>query len=213
MFFKKKDVVRSKTLPINEILTMKQKGMSNQQIIQALRSMGYSLSDIKDALTQAEIKGAVNEPMAPPQIPDISVPQQQFMPQSIQPTPEISTGPKISSTSPKISEDLVDELQRIIEKIISEKWEDIDKKMEELEVWKASVDQKVNNAINRIKEFEKRLDEFSASLLKKEDEFKKSMDNVNIEMQALEKMMGKLIPSLADEIKELKSVINKIKNE
>ncbi len=224
MFFKKNEEQNKKVLPVNEIMDMRQRGMSNQQIIQALRSMGYSLTDIKNALSQAEIKGAVNEPLPPPTVspPPMNMPQspqpQVQMPQpEIKPeikTPELTT-PQISEPKPigGVSDDLVDELQRIIEKIIEEKWKDVDKKIDELDVWKASVDQKVNNAINRIKEFEKRLDEFSATLLKREGDFKKSMDNVNVEMQAVEKMMGKLIPSLADEIKELRDVINKMKTE
>ena len=217
MFFKKnKKVEAPKTLPINEILDMKGRGMSNQQIVQALRAMGYSMNEIKDAFSQAEIKGAISQPLPPP-----SIPENPPMPPEIS-TPKLPTPPIPSTTqtstnitptqtpSKKVPEELVDELQRIIEEIIADKWKEVDDKMKKLDVWKATIDEQMKDFKDELDDFKSRLDDFSESLVKKGEEYKKTLNNVNVEMEALEKMMGKLVPSLADEIRKLKDIVNKV---
>jgi len=41
----------------------------------------------------------------------------------------------------------------------------------------------------------------------KVEEYGKAMQDVNVEIQALQKVMGKLIPTLSESIKELKEVV------
>ena len=217
MFFKKnKKPEAPKTLPINEILDMKGRGMSNQQIVQALRATGYSMSEIKDAFSQAEIKGAVSQPLPSPSIPELppppELPSTPSIPELPSPpsTPSIPNQPTTNQTKSKVPEELVDELQRIIEEIISDKWKSVEDKMKKLDVWKATIDEQIKDFKDELDDYKSRLDDFSESLMKRGEEYKKTLNNVNVEMEALEKMMGKLVPSLADEIKKLKGIVNNI---
>ncbi len=45
---------------LERVITMKQRGMSEQQIAQSLREEGYSPKEITDALSQSKIKGAID---------------------------------------------------------------------------------------------------------------------------------------------------------
>lgn len=45
--------------PLDIVMELKQRGLSNQDVVNQLRMQGYSLSKIKDALVQADIKGGV----------------------------------------------------------------------------------------------------------------------------------------------------------
>ena len=71
--------------------------------------------------------------------------------------------------------------------------------------------QNVTDFENRMVETTTRLDEFSIGMKEKGEEFKGTMEDVGIQMGAIEKLMGKLIPSLAEEIKELRKVVDKLK--
>ena len=46
-------------VPTELVIQMRQQGMSNDQIIQNLQTQGYSSSQIFDAMSQADIRGAV----------------------------------------------------------------------------------------------------------------------------------------------------------
>ena len=237
-------------IPVSQVLNMKAQGLSNAQIANQLRAQGYSLSQIRDAISQAEIKSAVappNMPALPPEptggelppLPEMpgapsSAPPIPPMPETNQspdlnlpPLPEVPPTPGLppapatqnipTSTAPTQKnvppgmEGLVDELQRIIEDIIEEKWKDVEKKVASLDSWKAKIDEKVAELNARVNQLNKRVDDFSKALASKSEEYKETMNNVNTEMEALEKVMGKLVPGLADEIKELRSIVGKMK--
>ncbi|MEK6916385.1 MAG: hypothetical protein AABW92_01450, partial [Nanoarchaeota archaeon] len=51
--------------PMNDILEMKQRGISNNEIIQNLQRQGYSNTQIFDAMSQADTKMAVEGTLQP----------------------------------------------------------------------------------------------------------------------------------------------------
>jgi phage-related minor tail protein len=108
-------------------------------------------------------------------------------------------------------ETLVDELQRIIENIIEERWKEVDQKVAVLDAWKTKLEDKVGSLSLKVSELTARIDGFSKMLVSKNEEYKKTIGDVNTEMEAIEKIMGKLVPSLAEEIKELRNVVEKMK--
>ncbi|MEE9525131.1 MAG: hypothetical protein V3V78_00810 [Candidatus Woesearchaeota archaeon] len=100
-------------VPTDRILQMRQQGQTNDQIIQSLQQEGYSSSQIFDAMSQADIKGAVggevpqaempgappggpmpeSQPIgmeqAPPPMPEMQAPQAQAPPPMQAPMPPI----------------------------------------------------------------------------------------------------------------------------
>jgi hypothetical protein len=242
-------------IPVSQVLAMKSQGLNNNQIANQLRVAGYSLTQIRDALAQADIKSAVvpgfggdapggmipGGPMPGmeqfpqmPEMPDMSgMPQGMNLPADM----EMPPLPEISQQSPAFQmpqqypqapmqmpsqmgvggrnefsmEQLVNELQRVIEEIIEEKWSGVEDKLNALDMWKVKLEGKISELSNKVTESTGRIDEFSKGMVTKTAEYQSTMEEVGTEMEAVEKLMGKLVPSLAEEIKELRDVVDKLK--
>lgn len=197
------------TIPLQDVIALKAQGLTNEQIINQLRAQGYSFAQIRDALAQAEIKGAVvRKPEAA-----LPTPPETITPAPI-PTPGIPTPmpvtPPGAPTPPEKERD-IETIERILEEIIEEKWRDVDEKLKEIEKWKEVVESRVNETSNRLNEIVSRLGMIEQTIASKVSEYGKSMQEVASQMAAMEKIMTKLIPSLADSIKELREVIESSK--
>ena len=260
-------------IPVSQVLTMRAQGMQNNQIANQLRASGFSLSQIRDAISQADIKSAVAPPQgmfqgnqqaafqgnqelqmqgmpgvpSMPSIPEMpnvpempgvpSMPEIPSMP-GVPPTPSIQGEPQFmqnpmpqSQQNPMVQlqqasmpqfpsqplpagksmETLVDELHRIIENIIEEKWKSVEQKISTLNACKTKLEDKVGALNSKVSELTSRIDGFSKTMVSKDEDYKKTMGDVNTEMEAIEKLMVKLVPSLAEEIKELRGVVEKMK--
>lgn len=208
-FFKKKEEkITNEEVPVSQVLSMKAQGMTNTQIANQLRAQGYSLTQIRDAIAQAEIKSAVvpsEPPLPPPPTPE--VPELPPIP----PSPPVQEMPKPEKPEIKDIDKIVNELQIIIENIIEEKWKGVEDRLSELKAWKAKVDEKVNALNAKVSELTSRIDDFSKVMVEKTEEYKETMGEVGAQMEAIERLMGKLVPSLAEEINELRKIVEKMK--
>lgn len=276
--------VPESNIPVSQVLNMRAQGMNNNQVANQLRAQGFSLNQIRDAMAQADIKGAVMPPMQqnfqqqgmqnmpggnmnefesqpgmneigdlpdmgnenfggfgdeqfgapdagemggypnmPPiqENPDFSgmggfeqVPSMPPVPEA-PPMPYPQGGKSISQQQFQMpatgNEQLVDELQRIIETLIEEKWGSVEQKMAELESWKVHIDEQVGALDAKVSEMNSRIDDFAKTIAEKAEGYKETVEDVGTQMTAIEKMMGKLVPSLAEEIKELRGVVDKMK--
>jgi len=200
-------------VPVQEVINFRNQGMSNDQIINQLRAEGHEFQNIKDAMSQAELKGAISSNnMMPPQIP------------SNQTTPQAQDIPDFSSNSPEtpsfapapgmeVKDRSVEEIERILEQIIEEKWADVEEKLVLFEKWKDNVEKEIEKINTRISDFKTRINSIEASITGKVEEYGKTMQDVNVEIHALEKVMGKLVPTLSDSIKELRGLVDKKREE
>lgn len=241
-FAKKKESsapISGGTVPVSQVLSMKAQGMNNSQIANQLRAAGFSLTQIRDAMAQADIKSAVvpggaemeplnQQPTGGP-IPDLpgmdlpEMPQDNFSnadQMEMPPLPDVPDAPvqtqSMQMNAPMqrgnaVPGQLVNELQRVIEEIIEEKWDEVEDKLNALDVWKTRVDGQVTELANRVTLLSTRLDGFSKGMMQKTEEYQGTMEDVGTQMEAVEKLMGKLVPSLAEEIKELRNVVDKLK--
>jgi SMC interacting uncharacterized protein involved in chromosome segregation len=209
-FLKKNDGLRAPSAPelimpasspVDEVIKGKQQGLTNDQIIAKLKSEGFSFSQIQDAFSQAEIKSSVIAPAGP--IPAAPMPVS---------TIPYSNGP--SFEAPSIStkvEGNIDEIERILEEIIKEKWKDVTSKLVTLDNWKIEIDTKISNVEKLLTDLSKRIDEVQNSILSKNEEYGRTIVDTQTEIQALEKVMGKLVPSMTENIKELREIIEDTK--
>jgi DNA-binding transcriptional MerR regulator len=195
----------STEIPIQKVADMISQGLSTEKIIQALMSEGYPMQQIRDALQQADIKKSINNPItgstAQIQEPSQAPPS---MPQQAPPRP--MNAPMPAQKSPGIN---IDEIQRILEEIISEKWKESEEVIRNMIEWKATISAKMKELETRISEFNLRVDSMNNSLGKKAEEFNQTMTEVDTEIKALDKALNKLIPALSDNISELKEIVSK----
>src|SRR3989344_20218 len=115
-----------------QVLDLRQKGMTDNQIIQQLQKQGMSTQQIFDSLSQADLSGA-----APP------APQWEEMPPMGGPEPY----------APQHGNE--ERLQEVAEAIISEKWDELLKEMQKVVGWKERMDgevQSMKDALSSLKD-------------------------------------------------------------
>lgn len=199
-------------IPVQKVVQYKSQGMTNDKIINALSGENYSYQQIRDAIQQANIKQNVGTPGVPVQQQQGSAPTPQpAQTQQAQPAPSTAQIPQ-SQTPPKRMANVdLDEIQRVLEEIIQEKWRESEKVINELHEWRAVVNTKLKEFDTRISEFNSRVDALNTVLGQKAEAFNETMQNVDTEIKALEKALGRLVPTLSDNISELKSLVGNIK--
>lgn len=237
MFGKKKDELSSdlkSDVPVQAVVSMRERGLNNEQVIEQLKSQGYSLQSIRDALTQAEVKRNAVSPMPSgmpvspempelpplPGEPEISEPQgmpsmpsfnEELVSSPVRAGPGLNVMPSFSTPEPLKGGNKVEEMERILEEIVDERWKDVSGKFIELETAKVKMETRLDELSKRVTELTGRLDEVSNVVMSRVDEYKKTMEDVDVEIKALEKVMQKLVPSMAEQVKELKDVVGNIK--
>ncbi len=230
---KKEENKPTSDVPVQAVISMKDRGMTNEQIIEQLKSQGYSLQAIRDSLTQAEVKkNAISQapiPPEPPKPPANEMPELPPLPgANNQPQPikepeqeeaitsPVRSGPGLNTTQsmnikPSVKDVKIDEIERILEEIVDERWKDVTKKVNDIENSRIKDETRINELSKRISEVTSRVDEMSSVVMSKVEEYKKTMSDVDIEIKALEKVMQKLVPSMAEQVKELKDVVSGLK--
>lgn len=201
-------------IPIQKVIDMKSQGFDTEKIIESLNNEKYTMQQIRDALQQAEIKKNISNPgnsyaqqpvAAETQtIPEQSAPKPMAQPQA--PRPMQAPMPQPMQRSSGIN---IDEIQRILEEIISEKWKESEEVIRNMIEWKAVISTKMKELETRQSEFNLRVDSMNTSLGKKAEEFNQTMADVDTEIKALDKALNKLIPALSDNISELKEIVTK----
>ncbi len=198
-----------KTTPVKEVIDLRNSGMNNDQIINQLRAEGYEFQQIKDALSQAELKAAANNNNTF----DVDIPQTPSSPTQNMEAPSFETPSFSPAPGMEVKDRSVEEIERILEQIIEEKWGEVEEKLKTMEEWKNKIEKEMEKINTRIDDFKSRIDSIESTLTAKVDEYSKNMQEVSVEMQALDKVMSKLIPTLTDNIKELKELTEKKKSE
>ncbi|MFA5406478.1 MAG: hypothetical protein WC307_03935 [Candidatus Nanoarchaeia archaeon] len=210
VFGKKKEESKENIsdVPIQAVISMKERGFNNEQVIEQLKSQGYSLQAIRDALTQADIKKSAVGPTNPelPPLPGEEMPMPDEPEMPARGGPNLNT-PMSFAPPESIKDTKVEEMERILEEIVDERWKDVTGKFNELESSKIKNETMVTELRKRVSELSNRIDEISNVVMGRVDEYKRTMEDVDVEIKALEKVMQKLVPSMAEQVKELKDVV------
>lgn len=209
----------SSEIPVQKAIMMKSQGMANDKIIEALLSEKYTYQQIRDALQQAEIKKNVSNPgQAQEEAQAQEMPKEESMAPQAEPSAPSQNAPQPAAPRPMMQASAprpmpsginIDEIQRILEEIINEKWKESEEAIVRILEWKAGITAKMADMESRMKEFNSRIDSMNLVLGKKAEEFNMTMTNVDTEIKALDKALNKLIPALSDNISELKDALEK----
>ncbi|MBW2981773.1 hypothetical protein KY343_02725 [Candidatus Woesearchaeota archaeon] len=190
-------------IPTDLVIQMRQQGYSNDQIIQNLQSQGYTSSQVFDALSQADIKGAVESyPGAAPAGP--TPPEAP----SAGPTPPAAPMPSAPIPSLEAEKERVEE---VAEAIIDEKWEELMKSVDKITTWKETTEAKIIKMDQVIKDLKERFEELHRGILAKIGEYDKGIRDVGSEIKAMEGVFKKVLPSLTENVSELSRITKSIK--
>jgi len=178
-------------LPIDQVTALKQRGMSNDQIIPEMERQGYNSSQIFEALNQVSIGNpALQQP------PDMAQ-QGDFPPQDI---PQQQALPEQPLEQPQIDKDQIEE---IAEAIIDEKWKEFEEDVKVIIDWKEKTESKINQFEQQIKDVTGSLNSLHKSLMGKISEYDKNITDVGTEIKAMEKVFQKVLPSLTENVNKL----------
>ncbi len=217
--FKKKDED-----DVPDVSSMVKSGMTEQDIIDNLRQQGYDSTAIKNAL----INGSMNNDQGTQspnhgqqrsaqqqttnfnsfqKVDSAAAPQPVQMPQ-VQP---VQLNRQESSKQSGLSEQALDTIQQVLEQIIEEKWESSSSDLNSVKTVLKSTSGNLDALRDQMNKLGQRIDGIQNVMLGKTEEYNKTLSDVNVELQAFEKVIDRLIPTISDSIKELRDLIDDLK--
>ena len=199
-------------LPTEEVKQLRTQGMSDNQIIDELKSKNFSLTQINDALAQS----AIASPDLPAGGPPEGMPGGTMPPVGADMGPpgmEAPGGEAIPETpsTDKMGEDMYGRIEEIAEGIIDEKWDSLIEEVKKIIEWKEGVEgtiQKIHGDVDKLKEDFKELHQ---GVLGKLETYDNRMTEVGTELKAVGKVFKDVVPEFVENVKELKGITKIVK--
>ena len=191
------------SVPTEKVLQLQSQGLSNDQIISALQREGYSTSDIFDALTQADLKKTIGEPISG--IPEPDNPMR-FTPVGVRGA--IPSPPSIGE-----SRTSVDKMEEIAEAIINEKWNALVESVNKIIDWKEKTEAEIASINTKIQHLNESFQQVQKSMMGRIEEYDRNMTDVGTDIKALTKVFQKILPGFMENVSELSRITSRIKGE
>jgi hypothetical protein len=191
------------TIPTEEVLRLRQQGLSNNQIVQSLQRSGYNTQQVFDAMNQADMRSAAPIETPPPEQASIGAqaPPEQEIPQPL-PQEQQEAYPE------KPGEEQIEE---IAEAIIDEKWQELVKNVNKIADWKNAMDTKISSLEQHYAGLKEDFEGLHKALFERMDKYDKSVANVGTNLQAMEQVFRKVLPTLTANVNELSRVTKGLK--
>ena len=192
-------------IPTDRVLTMRQQGYSNNQIIDVLQREGYKSDQIFDAMNQADLRGNVQRTQPAFEQPDFDNPMQPSYPDEEQPSePALAHGGDRS-----ISER--EHIEELAEVIIDEKWNELVKDINKIIEWKDKVQSDITEIKQSIEGLKNDFDTLHKGVLGKVEEYDQNIVRVGTELKAMENVFSKVLPAFTENVHELSRITKHIK--
>jgi hypothetical protein len=191
----KSDLTAGPDIPVSQVSAMKQQGYSNNQIIQTLQRDGYNSSQIFDAISQSEMaSGSQQNTDVNPQTAQIGQQLPPLAPMQSVPTMGLQSSP-----------------EELIETIIDEKWNELVKDINKVIEWKQKADGKIAMMEQQMSDMQTQFDKLHQAIIGKVGDYDRHILEVGTQLQAMEKVFGKVLPTFIDNVSELGAITQKIK--
>ncbi len=192
--------------PVEDVLRMRQQGLNNNQIVQALQRSGYKTNQIFDAMNTADLKSAGMEGMEAEE-EDIEKDSEEIEPAAeYQDYGSMGAGQQAGVTS-----DYDLRMEEIAEAIIDEKWQELLKNVNKIVEWKNSMEARMANLEQKFDALKAEYDRLHAALLEKITEYDSNIKNVGTEIKAMEQVFQKVLPTLTENVNELSRLTKSVK--
>ena len=207
--FKKEEPKQTGT-PTDKVLDLRQKGMSDNQIVKQMQGENFSSEDIFNALSQADIKKENSPNNIPPPMPKPEAPQFQQS-QMIPQEPEMPKEDQYNAPFPQQPETLdVDKIEEIAESIIDEKWDELVKNVNKIIDWKTEIESKISELEEKNSHLQDNFDKLHKSILGKIEDYDKTLLNVGAELKAMNEIFQKILPTFTENVQTLQRVTQKL---
>jgi len=178
--------------PAQKVLALRRQGLTDNQVIQTLQREGIPSQQVLEALEMAD--NQFNP--APMQGAPVMTPMQ-MQPQSMVP-------PQQNTDS---------DVEELIEAIIEEKWQDVEKDISKVLEWKESIDETITSMQNEITRLGKNFDDLHKALLGKVEDYDKNILHVGVQLKAMEQAFSKVLPVFTNNVQELDRITSRMKRE
>lgn len=207
-------------IPINQVISMRGQGITNNQIIQTLQRDGFSSAQIFEAMNQADMVPAANgvnpqetrrEQMAQfKEAPQQPAEQQNFDYQTPYnqepPIHQPHEGMDDSQLQPGASG-----VEELIESIIEEKWTELVKDINRIIGWKNKVESKISSMEQDFLNLKEEFDKLHQAVIGKIGEYDKNILTVGAEVKAMEKVFSKVLPVFTENVNTLSRISDSLK--
>ena len=181
--------------PVQQVMNMRQQGLSNNQITQNLQRDGYKTHEIFDAMNQADLKTGIG-PAPMDNMPPLQNPMQ---PPNMPPPMEITDmgGP---------ANPMDERIEEVAEAIIDEKWSELLDSVKKIIDWKEATAARIDKVEQKFSDLKGEFDKLHSSILDRIGQYDQNMTDVGSEIKALEKVFQKILPTLTENVNELSRI-------
>ena len=135
---------------------------------------------------------------------------QQGMPPGYEPQQMQQSGPSMDSTmGNQFSER--ERIEELAEAIIDEKWNEIVRSINKIVDWKERIEGRITKIEQQIADMSKSFDALHTGVLGKVNEYDKNLSNIGTDLQAMEKVFQKVLPTLTENVSELSRITDQMK--
>jgi len=178
-----------------QVLSLRGRGLTDNQVIQELQKQGMSTQQIFDAMSHADLAATPEqeEPMSMPnQLEAYPAPPQQY-----------------AEPAPYASDD--DRIHEIAEAIINEKWDEVLADIQKIVAWKDAVENDIQQLKDETAAIKDEFNQLRQGILGKITESDANMRDVSSELKAVHQVFKDVIPTFTENVAELSRLTKKIK--
>ena len=188
-------------VPTEEVLNLRQQGISNAQIAERLQKEGYKTHQIFDAMNQADLGR-----------PGGQIPGAPYFDEAPQQAPGQNQMPMQMGDDQAAEPAAIDEkIEEIAEAIIEEKWNELLKDINKIVEWKTTMESNMKALEQRQNDLKGSFDNLQRALLAKINDYDQNITNVGTELKALEKVFQKILPQFTENVNELSRTVKDLK--
>ena len=186
------------------------------------RSQKRSNQDVYDAVNQNRIQPPPTPVNPLDELDQFEMPSQDDAPSpNMQPSLEVPEPPSYnvpSYSAPSFqpsfqqqSQVSSDYVQKIVESVVEEKWDDIISKVGDIRLWKDKMEGDITSIKQEVLRTQNHFENLQKGVLGKVSEYNDNITNINTEMKSLEKVFEKILQPMTENIKELSRITEKLK--
>ena len=206
---------------VQQVLTLRQQGKTDNQIVQDLQKQGLSTQQIFDSLSQADLNESTHEPAAQEwqgqdQMADMGAPPQ-FAQQSQMQQPQMHVqapqmhAPSFGQQFAQPSQHSDDRIEEVAEAIINEKWDEMLKEVQKILTWKDKVESENISLREQLNSIKEEFNQLRQGIFGKINESDDRMRDVSSSLQAVQKVFKDVIPEFTENVAELGRLTGRVK--
>lgn len=195
---------------VSKVLSMRQQGMTNDQIVSSMQQQGQQIDKIFEAIHMADMKGSVQQgqtqmhEQAPQEGPSMVPSQdQQFSQQGANSSISSAGGSAVAGSQKE-------QIEQIAEAIIDEKWNILVESINKLIDWKETVEEDIKQLQVKSDTIKEDMKNIQNAIMGKLSNYDKNMTDVGTDVKALTSVFQKILPGFIDNVHELSRITTRL---